>query len=105
MADLLDPAHSGTEDVVDVSLRVFQRLHRPRTDHAAVCDDTEPANVKPIPNPLDDGNQRGHIRCVARPHLTTDGFTRIVDDRPHNHLVEIRAVILAVSFLANRISP
>src|SRR5512139_290790 len=105
MADLLDLAHSGAEDVVDVSLRIFQRSNCLRADHAAVCNDTEPANVEPIPNPLDDGNQRGYIRCVAGPHLTAYRLPLVVKNSANDHLVQIGATVLAVALLAECLAP
>ncbi len=105
MADLLDPAHPGTEDVVDVSLRIFKRSNRLGTDHAAVCDDTEPANAEPIPNPLDDGNQRDDIRRIARPHLTAHGLAMVINDSANDHLVQIGTTVLTVALLSEGLTP
>src|SRR5512139_550717 len=105
MADLLDPAHPGTEDVVDVSLRIFKRSNCLRADHAAVCNDTEPANVEPIPNPLDDGNQRDDIRRIARPHLTAHGLAMVINDSANDHLVQIGTTVLTVALFSEGLTP
>src|SRR5512139_2295967 len=105
MADFLDLTHSRAEDVVGVSLRLFQRANRLRTDHAAVCNDTDPANVESIPKPLDDRNQCGDIRCVAGPHLTADGLPLVVKNSANDHLVQIGTTVLAVALLAECLAP
>ena len=67
--------------------------------------DTELTHVEAEADAIDHRDQSLDISRIARPHLTTHRFTLIVYDCPYNHLIEIRAVILAVSFLTDHLSP
>ncbi len=57
-----------------------------------------------MPNTLNYRNQGFDIGTVSRPHLTTDGFTMIIDNSPDNHLVQIWTSVLTVALFAERLT-
>ena len=57
--------------------------------------------MKTIPNPIDNWNDGFNICCIARPHLTTNWFAMIVNDRPNDHLIQVWPMIFAVTFVTN----
>jgi len=100
--DILHFTHPGPEDVRDLSLLQFFDILT--ADHSPVRYNTELARGETGPDASDYRNEGLHISRIARLHLATDGFALIVDGRAHAHLLKIRAVILAVFFLANGLS-
>ena len=94
--------HHGPKDVRVLSL--FQFLYIISTDHLPISYDTELTHIEARADPIDYRNKGFDISRIPRPHLATHGFTLIVYDRSYNHLIEIRAVILAVSFYTNSLS-
>ena len=60
--------------------------------------------MKALLQPFDNRYQRFDIRRIAGPHFTADRLPLVVNHRAHNHLFQIRAVILAKPPLAERFS-
>lgn len=54
-------------------------------DQAAIRQQAKLPDTKPLANAIGHGNQRRHIRGVARPHLTTDGIATIVQHDADHH--------------------
>jgi hypothetical protein len=82
--DRLDPTHTGSQDVGDTL--VFQRLEGLMADHAPIVHNAESADAKAFTHPLDDRDQGGHIGGIARPHLTSNGPSLLVNDSANHHL-------------------
>jgi hypothetical protein len=62
-------------------------------------------DLKPFFEPLNDGQKGCDISRIAGPHLATDGLTLIIDHGTHNHLHEIRAMIVDIHLIRDRWRP
>src|SRR5262249_11923573 len=74
-----------------------------RRDHTAIGDHTDTDDVETSPQALDHRNQCCYVGCVARPHLRAHRMTITVDQHRHNHLSQIRSMILAISVASERL--
>lgn len=70
-------------------------------DHPPVGDNANASDRKSLFESLDDGQKRGHIGCIAEPHLTTYRLSLIVNDSAYHHLGKIGPVFLAKASLAD----
>jgi hypothetical protein len=57
--------------------------------------------MKPVFQPFNNRNEGLNIGCVARPHLAAHRVPLVVKDYTHNHLPEIRPVILGVAVISD----
>jgi hypothetical protein len=73
------------------------------TDHAAVSDDTEPANGEAPAQPIDHWDQGRDIGGVAGPHLRAHRPSIAVDHHGEDHLMQVGPVVLAEPMLAERL--
>jgi hypothetical protein len=101
--DLLVFAHPGAKDIGDrvLPLQVFEVLG---ADHAAVGDDAKLLDIEAMPHVLAYRHERFDIGGIAGPHLATDRPALIVNEHSHDHLLEVRPVILAEAPFAEALS-
>src|SRR6266404_4049188 len=97
--DLVLGTHTGAEDVLPSPLRLLQLGQRLLADHAPISDDADALNLKTLLKTIHDRNQGLDIRRVAGPQFTTDRPPFAIEHRPHHQLLQVRAVILAVTML------
>ena len=103
-----DPTDDGVgalaraEDVFQLAL--FQPGDGRRRYHAAVGDDADPADRKAPLQAIDDRQQRRHVGGGARPHFGADRPAVAVDDEAEDHLLQVRAIVLGIAVLAERLA-
>ncbi|HEY7242835.1 MAG TPA: hypothetical protein VH678_03015 [Xanthobacteraceae bacterium] len=73
-------------------------------DRAAVGNHAHARNIEAPAQPVDHRDQHRHVGGVARPHLRADRPAVAVDEHSKNHLPQIRATILAVAMLPQRLT-
>ena len=105
LTDLLDLSHPGAQNVGHIPRLTLQGLDRFGTDHAPVGHDAKLPDGEALLDPLDHRQQAVEIRAVARPHLTTDRAALLVQNRGHHHRLAVGAAVLAVTELAQALSP
>src|SRR6266446_2324525 len=93
--------HPGAENVLPAALVLLQRGDRLLADHAPVSHDAHPADPEPTAEAINDGDQYRHVGGVARPQFTADRPPLTVEHRPDDHLVEVGAMVLAETPLAD----
>src|SRR6056297_2743371 len=99
LADLLLLAQPGSEDVLDAL--VLERCDGLLADHASIGHDADPVDGEATTQAADQRHHRRDIRRVAGPQLAADRAAVLVEDQPDDHLLEIRAMVLAVASLAD----
>src|SRR3954453_23689561 len=72
-------------------------------DHAAVGDDADTADAEAMPQAVDHRQQHADIGGVAGPHLRADRSPLGVHHQTEDHLHQIRAVVLGIAALAERL--
>ena len=77
-----------------------RRRERLLADHPPVRHDADLADPEPRAEAIHDGDQGRHIGDVARPEFAADRPPLAIEDRADDHLVEVRAMILAEASLA-----
>ena len=100
--DLVYPAHPRAQSVGDTKL--VELMPIAGTDHSAVGKQAKLPDTESLANAIGHRNQRGHIRRIARPHLTTDGVAMIVKHYADYHLIEIGAPIFGMTFLPQSVT-
>ncbi len=93
--------HPGSQDVLPTPLVLLQGFDRLLADHAPVGHDADPADAEATPQAIGDRDQRRHVGGVAGPQLAADRPPLAVEHGPDDHLVQVRAVVLAVAPLAD----
>src|ERR1019366_6548370 len=96
--------HPGAEDVLPAPLVLLQGRDRLLADHAPVGHDAHTSHAEATPQAIHDGDQRGHVGGVAGPQFAADRSALPVDHGPHDHLVEVGAVVFAEATLADVLS-
>ncbi|MCY2951424.1 MAG: hypothetical protein NTU53_05530 [Planctomycetota bacterium] len=82
-----------------------QRLFQNRlTPHFPIRHDAHLLDPKTRPQALHDRQQCLHIRRVPRPHLAADRPSLAAEHHAHHYLLEVRAVVLVVSTLADALA-
>ena len=82
----------------------FERGDGLGADHAAIGDDADTIEPETLAQPRDHRDQRGHVSCIARPHLAADGSTVLVDDDAEDHLMQIGASVFGMTIAAERLA-
>ena len=72
-------------------------------DHAAVGDHAHARDVEAPPQPVDHRDHGRHVGSIARPHLRAHRSPVAVEQHGEDHLPQVRAVVLAVAVLAQRL--
>ena len=75
----------------------FARLQlrdRLGADHAAVGDDADPVDRKAFAQPVDRGDQAGHVGGVSGPHFRAYRPAVAVEQHRQDHRVEVRPMVL-----------
>jgi hypothetical protein len=104
LAHLLYLPHAHPQDVREPRFRIIESLEGFFADHPPVGHKAETGDRETFPNPLGNGKEGLDIHGVSRPHLTTKGSALAVEDRSHDHLLEIRPVILAEPVFSQTLS-
>src|SRR5215469_2491016 len=105
LAHLRLGTHPRPQDVLPTTLRLLQLRERLLADHPAVGHDADAADAEAGLQAFHDGHQRLDIRGVPRPQLATDGSALTIQHRSHHHLVQVGAMVLAVSPLSQGVTP
>ena len=92
--------HSGAQDVQPVPFVVLQFFDCLLADHASIGHDANPIDPEATSEPIHHGDQRLHVGGIAGPQLAANRSALSVQYRPHDHLMEIRPMILGVAELA-----
>jgi len=71
-------------------------------DHAAIGDDTDPANREARAQPVDHRHEDADIGGIAGPHLRADRPTLRVDHHAQDHLHQVGPVILRIALRPDR---
>src|SRR3954447_22611916 len=93
--------HPGTQDVLPPPLVLLQRLDRLPADHAPVGHDADPPDAEATPQAIHHGDERRHVGGVAGPQFAADRTPLSIEHGPHDHLVQVGAMVLAEAPLAN----
>ena len=93
-------SHPGAEDILPAPFVVLQVFDCPIADHASVGHDANALDPEPTLESIHYGDQRLHVGRVAGPQLAANRSALSVQDRPHDHLMKIRPMILGVAVLA-----
>jgi len=104
LAHLLYLPQAYTQDVRETGFRVIESFEGLFADHPPVGHKTEAGDLEALANSFGNGKESLDVRGVSRPHLTTKGSALAVENRPHNHLLEIRPVILAEPIVPQTLS-
>jgi len=72
--------------------------------HPTIGYDSYFPNPEAFPHAFDNRQKGGDVGSVAWPHLTANRATLHIHGHAYDHLLEIRAVILSVTALADRLS-
>jgi hypothetical protein len=88
-------ALAATENVFELAL--LQRRDRRGRDHAAVGDNTDPADMEALAQTVDDRQPNRHIGGVAGQHLGANRPPFAVDDDGQDHLLQVRPMVLRVA--------
>ena len=105
----MDDTHGaplGSSPETDPDRKAFSQflsnIHRfPFCNSLDNCLRQDALDIETLLQSFHDRQQRFNIGGVARPHLTAYGLPLVVDDRPDDHLLEIRAMIFAKAPLAD----
>jgi hypothetical protein len=66
--------------------------------------DADTSDGKALTQTVDDGQQRGDVGRIARPHLRADRPPGAIDNQRQDHLAKIGPVILGIAMLAERLA-
>jgi hypothetical protein len=83
---------------------VFDRLDGLLADHAPVGHNADRLHRERLLQPIDDRDERLHVRGMARPHLAAHRIAIRVDDDAHHHLGEVGAMVLRMAAPTHRLS-
>ena len=100
VSDFILRPHAGAQDILPTPFVILQVLDRLLADHAPIGHDANAIDPEATPESIHDGDQRLHVGGVAGPQLAADRSALSVQDRSHDHLLEIRPMILGVAVLA-----
>lgn len=99
-----DFTHPHAQNVRNGVLRVFEQSQGDLAHHPPVGHHAEPADLKSLPEALNQWDQHLDVSGIARPHLTAKGPAVIIEDHSDHHLVQVGAVVLAEPLLSDRLS-
>jgi len=88
-----------------LTIRALQLDDRLLADHAPVGYDADRADTESLLQAVHHRNQRLHVGDIARPQLAAQRPSLAVQDRAHHHLLAVRAMVFAVSVLAQFRAP
>src|SRR3977135_415904 len=97
-------AHPHSNDIADRRIAVFKRLQGCLAHHPTIGYDSYFTDPEAFPHAFDYRQKGGDIGVFARPHLTANGATLHIHCHAKDHLLEIRAMILIMTALADRLS-
>src|SRR6478672_5750915 len=97
-------AHPHSNDIAYRRIAVFKCIQGCLAHHPTIGYHRYFTNPEAFPHACDNRHEGCDVGSVARPHLAANRATLHIHCHAYDHLLEIRAVILSVTALADRLS-